>query len=435
MSSSGGGTDRSASPAANYSLSVSSKRRVVTTPSWARNLPPEFPSDDEDDNVDGSRSRASSSAPRVDRRRTLSSVLRPPTQTPQNQPNPHEGNSEASTSSSTNPFFPAIHVQKPEDAHKDGEVERGGGGGPSSSAAAAGPSTLGASPGSGDRWWTFTLPSKYLVKVQDYVNSGTEKEKGTGGDETNEKTGEGDEAVGMTMDARLSPPNVFSANQALTPSWSSPWTPFRRESTRHDDLFHELHPSISNQTQPSKLENFLLHNPFAPLVLRFINLCLNTATLALVCHIRIQESNASLIGVIGSSTLMAIIVTPIAMVHIFINVYIEYFGRPIGIWTMRSKMMHTLSELIFICFYSSILSLAFDDLFTSSLECTSWTPYSQFSSPPISAGSSKVEGTLADKICGQQVALVTLLFLSVILYIGVMVVSLLRIMGKVSRKH
>lgn len=97
-------------------------------------------------------------------------------------------------------------------------------------------------------------------------------------------------------------------------------------------------------------------------------------------------------------------------------------------------MFHTLTELIFICLWSSILSLAFDDLFTSPLECTSWTPYARYNTPPPSVGSGDVEGSLADSICGQQIALVTLVFLSVWLYIAVLVVSLFRIFAKVSRK-
>ncbi|KAL8290094.1 hypothetical protein RQP46_003033 [Phenoliferia psychrophenolica] len=181
------------------------------------------------------------------------------------------------------------------------------------------------------------------------------------------------------------------------------------------------------------MQDFALNNAFAPLIFRFANLALVLCTLGLAGHIRIQEHRTDLIGVIGSSTLFAIIVCPLAILHVFVNVYIEYFGRPIGLWEIRTKMFHTLTELVFICLFSSMLSLSFDDLFTSPLECTNYTPYARFSLPPATAGSSGVEGTLADKICNQQIALVAFTFLSMIMYIAVLVVSLFRIFVRVKR--
>jgi hypothetical protein len=59
-------------------------------------------------------------------------------------------------------------------------------------------------------------------------------------------------------------------------------------------------------------------------------------------------------------------------------------------------MFYTLTDLLFICLYSAVLSLSFDDLFTSSLNCTAWTPYSQFNETPAITGTANVEGTLAD---------------------------------------
>lgn len=69
----------------------------------------------------------------------------------------------------------------------------------------------------------------------------------------------------------------------------------------------------------------------------------------------------------GSSTLFAIIVGPLSILHIILNVYVrrlsgsrcrpmliyiyalqaEYFGSPIGVWKVRSKMFYTFTELIF----------------------------------------------------------------------------------------
>lgn len=95
-------------------------------------------------------------------------------------------------------------------------------------------------------------------------------------------------------------------------------------------------------------------------------------------------------------------------------------------------MTHTFSELIFICLWSSTLSLAFDDLFTSSLECTAYTPYRRYNTPPPQVEA--VDSGLANSICGQQIGMVTVVMLTVVVYILVLVVSLFRIFAKVSRK-
>lgn len=142
---------------------------------------------------------------------------------------------------------------------------------------------------------------------------------------------------------------------------------------------------------------------------------------------------------LGSSTLMVICVSPMAILHIFITLYvrelsaavfgafadlfashlqIEYFGLPIGLWRISTKLTHTFTELIFICLFSSILSLSMDDLFTSALECTAYTPYARYNDPPPVVGNSSVDGTLAKSMCNQQIAIVVVVFLSVILYVS-----------------
>lgn len=60
------------------------------------------------------------------------------------------------------------------------------------------------------------------------------------------------------------------------------------------------------------------------------------------------------------------------------------------------------------CLWSALLSLAFDDLFTSPAGCTNYTPNAQYKS--VSIGASTVDGTTADKLCDNQVALVSLTF-------------------------
>ncbi|SGY80003.1 BQ5605_C008g05280 [Microbotryum silenes-dioicae] len=320
-------------------------------------------------------------------------------------------------------------------------------------------------PPTGDRWWTFTLPSRYLDRVHDYVNrlEGDQrgdtllpttavpthnKEKRHSGDSSAEAEKHENHdldpprpsyarQMSMNMAARLAPSNVFSVNHTQTPGWSTPWAPFSRDEdsvNANRDPFSLVQAAQASQSKTTKFENFILNNVFAPLVFRAMNLVLAGCTLGIASHIRLQETRNNVIGIIGTSTLFVIIVGPFAIVHVFATVYIEYFGPPIGIWNVRTKMAYTLLELVFICLWSALLSLAFDDLFTSSLECTSFTPYARYNESPSSIGLSSVNGTVADSICQQQMAQVVLIFLSVMLCLAVLIVSLLRIFVRVSRK-
>lgn len=79
-------------------------------------------------------------------------------------------------------------------------------------------------------------------------------------------------------------------------------------------------------SRKSRFENFILHNPFSPLFFRIINLVLVTCTLALAGHIRRQEERADVVGVIGTSTLFVLVIAPIAIIHIFITLYVS--ARP-----------------------------------------------------------------------------------------------------------
>ncbi|GAA5868197.1 hypothetical protein JCM8547_003373 [Rhodosporidiobolus lusitaniae] len=443
----------------------SGKRQVVTVPSWARGLPPDELSDDEDSPQNtgpvpqrsAGRSSSFGRPPPSAGGQTASSGDGQPAQSFR-QREFSQGQSVASNSSSPSraPLVPA----QPEPAHSIIDVQRGPEPSTSSSAAPV------------DRgWWTFTLPGKYLDRVHAYVHpehdeKGKSRERDGSGDEDEEdeerrsvrsgrsarssrsggtarsrkKKREGEKQeyhrkMSQTMNLHLAPPNVFSINQTQTPGWSTPWTPFHREEDprAYQDPFDLTH-NATTTTKRSKFENFMLHNPFSPLFFRFINLILNGCTLGLAAHIRLQESNAGVIGVIGSSTLFAIVVTPFAIVHIFITLYIEYFGLPIGLWRVSTKMFYTLTDLLFICLYSAVLSLAFDDLFTSSLKCTNWTPYSRYNEPPAATGTADVEGTLANSICSQQIAQVVFLFVSVVFYVAILCISLFRIFAKVQSR-
>lgn len=363
-------------------------------------------------------------------------------------------------------------IAPPPQAHSAAALQRQGGGAGAGNAADKG-------------WWTFTLPGKYLDRVHGYVRHAEQQPNEKGKARESERDGQvggggragagGDDDGASVMSARsirsrlsrlsrrssriepnrdvekqdyhrkmrqnmslrLAPPNVFSVNQTTTPGWSTPWTPFRREgddARAYQDPFDLSQNAAAQQSKRSRFETFILQNPFSPLFIRTINLVLICCTLGLAAHIRVQETRANVLGVIGTSTLFAIVVAPFAILHIFVTLYIEYFGLPIGLWQVRTKMAYTLTELIFICLYSAILSLAFDDLFTSSLQCTSYTPYARYNDAPAITQTADVDGSLADSICAQQAAQVAFIFSSVIFYIAVLVISLFRIFATVSRR-
>ncbi|GAA5832128.1 hypothetical protein JCM3766R1_003731 [Sporobolomyces carnicolor] len=449
-------------------------RKVVTVPSWARNLPPDELSDE------GHEAAASDPSPRRPNnppRRSLSSVFRQNRSASFSNKNdsiplgatarsPNLANSTASTSSSPVPPFPAS-LQSPEPSHPN----------PASTTIHRNNSSATAALGGDKGWWTFTLPSKYLDRVHGYIHPKEWNEKGKErADQLPHRVSEEDDGdarsmtsqrsmrsgwsmrsgrrpsrnrehdkqeyhrkMTQTMKINLGPPNIFSINQATTPGWASPWQPFERseDDRRMQDPFDisQQQTAAVEASRKSRFENFILHNPFSPLFFRIINLVLVTCTLALAGHIRRQEERADVVGVIGTSTLFVLVIAPIAIIHIFITLYIEYFGAPIGLWQIRTKMFYTLTDLVLICLYSSALSLSLDDLFTSSLECTAYTPYRRYNSPsPSIVGSVGLDGSLANQICSQQIAQVVFIFLSVFIYLAVLIISLFRIFAKVSRK-
>lgn len=219
-------------------------------------------------------------------------------------------------------------------------------------------------------WWTFTLPAKARQKLDEYwaANSGgadshkvDDPEKQM--PEFNEKASKGQGGIGGPADfsnamLRSRGPGYtgeWSANQAQTPGWSTPWTPFRRQSwnpwDRHDEnrpvegpddpRLHKLSFSDRRHTWISRFQHFLLTSPFAPFWLRFCNLAFACCTLALAARIEVVEKRADEEGIIGSSTIIALVIAPLSIIHIAFALWFEYFGAPIGVWSVRTKMLHT----------------------------------------------------------------------------------------------
>ncbi|KAJ3925869.1 MAG: hypothetical protein NXY57DRAFT_1030771 [Lentinula lateritia] len=248
------------------------------------------------------------------------------------------------------------------------------------------------------------------------------------------------------------PRATFTVNQTNSPGWETPWTsrvgaqgPFRSRS-RHeegpgyeDEENLESHSGLSGSNDDSRWESrrkrlriFLLSNPYVPLLFRLVNISFTTGTLAVAIHIRNWEKRYGLMGIVGSSPTLIIIFAPLTLVHVIGAIYLEYFGRPLGLWRTSAKLAHTLSEVLFICAWSAALSLCFDNFFTSLIPCASHSTISWYNSlPRPNYNLPTVEGSVGDALCDSQLALICLVFVSLVMYCTNLVISLYRIFEKV----
>jgi hypothetical protein len=110
---------------------------------------------------------------------------------------------------------------------------------------------------------------------------------------------------------------------------------------------------------------------------------------------------------------------------------LEYFGKPLGLWSTSAKLLHTVSEMVFISMWSASLSLCFDNYFTSPLRCAPehatfwWNRIERTAKIPTN------EESIGDIICEDQVALIGVVFAGVVLYCCNLTISLFRIFEKV----
>lgn len=226
----------------------------------------------------------------------------------------------------------------------------------------------------------------------------------------------------------------------MTPGWGVPWSPGLQEVGLPGSLSRvDTAQGYGNMTpwkrRRKKFRKFILSNTYVPLLFRFINITFTTAALAIAIRIRAMEMRNHVLGAVGSSPILVIIFAPLTLLHVMASVYLEYFGRPLGLWRTSGKLTHTLSEVLFICAWSAALSLCFDNYFTSNIPCTSpsmtsW--YNQIPRPPSPLPDlGRHEGGVADQICDDQVALICLVFVGLIMYCSNLVISLFRIFEKV----
>ncbi|KAF8349964.1 hypothetical protein F5887DRAFT_943129 [Amanita rubescens] len=247
-----------------------------------------------------------------------------------------------------------------------------------------------------------------------------------------------DEKDGLNLRVATQSPDTFTLEQHTTlgPQRSRSEIPPREslhalQDSADESEVRNLDDDLNEwPIRRKRFRNFILVNPYAPLLFRFVNITSTSVALGIATHIRDTEIRNQVLGAIGSSPIVVIIFAPLTLVHVLVAIYLEYFGRPVGLWRTSAKLAHTLSETLFICAWSAALSLCFDNFFTSPIPCASpssisW--YSQLPRPP----SPVLETSVGHEICGDQVALICLVAFGLLTYCFNLIISLFRIMEKV----
>ncbi|QRV85559.1 hypothetical protein RhiJN_27627 [Ceratobasidium sp. AG-Ba] len=267
------------------------------------------------------------------------------------------------------------------------------------------------------------------------------------------------------------PPNgPFTLSQTQTPGWDTPWAPHppavyrggpgQKERGGDGSQFYaggkELGMAASRRTigddederskkrggrwarTKRRLRGYILRNDYVPLFIRLLNIAFTTTTLAVSISMRNLEKRHEILGSIGSSPTLVIIFAPPTLVHVMAAIYLEYFGRPLGIWSTSAKLIHTLSEVFFICMWSASLSLCFDNYFTTPLLCTPLSATSWWNQLPPNenniADDDNLPEWLVKGLCRRQLALICLVFVGLSLYCWNLVISLFRIFEKVKHR-
>jgi len=248
--------------------------------------------------------------------------------------------------------------------------------------------------------------------------------------------------------AMPSPPATPHApTRSRTPGWDSPWAARPLESLSHRNIYEQLQNGGSNEGQQpessitdkswwprtrKRARVYLLTNTYVPLLFRFVNITFTTAALAVAIRIRRTEERNDVTGILGSSPTLVVIFAPLTLVHVMVAIYLEYFGRPLGLWRTSAKLAHTLLEVLSICAWSAALSLCFDNFFTSPIPCASPSQISWYSDlPRPSSPFGSERGGVREALCDNQVALICLVGIGLLMYCFNLVISLYRIFEKV----
>lgn len=184
----------------------------------------------------------------------------------------------------------------------------------------------------------------------------------------------------------------------------------------------------------------------------------DSAKLGITISIRQELYTLRLPGLVGPSTTLMIAFASFTLLHAVTAIYREYFGKPIGLWGLRSKMLWVCLDLLFVGLWSSALSLATNDYISTPLMCTRDDPWwiaglrqsyasllAEMATPNATSADvikatlgiilpeQIVQAPLAREICRRQSSTIALSLIVLLLYAGNMVLSLFRIFETVRR--
>ena len=204
-------------------------------------------------------------------------------------------------------------------------------------------------------------------------------------------------------------------------------------------------------TRRTRLREFLMFDARSTLYLRMLTLVGVVSALGLGCKLFQLEEQADLDGILGSAPILSISYGSVSVIHCLIVMYREAFGRPIGLWEVRSKMLWVCLDLFFIALWyafrtppwviptdplhlarSSDLSLTISDYMSTPLQCSSVNPWWTSNDYSISLPSVITRSSQKDDMCNRQAALIAFVLFSLIMYVFGMVISLFRIFVRLS---
>ncbi|KZP31216.1 hypothetical protein FIBSPDRAFT_945244 [Athelia psychrophila] len=385
-------------------------RSIVTSPPWATDEPPSPTSDDDDNHTILGRQSDSNTRP--------SDVA-------------SSYHSSAQPGSATESRWWAFTRGPGEQQHPPASS-----GEPPTGAAVDTPSPQG-SPKLEKRGIMFRERSKAWLPITRRSHDASANSKSPGFDKHRTEHNEdgGPSSWGLTIDLPSPPSAPFTMAQSQTPGWNSPWTPRvpNQPLSEEEEIFgRDSDEGEKTMSRRKKLRVFILTNTFVPLLFRFINITFTASALGVALRIRNIEMRNHITGIVGSSPTLVIIFAPLTIVHVMVAIYLEYFGRPLGLWHTSSKLAHTLLEVLFICAWSAALSLCFDNYFTSLVPCASGGSIRWYSELPRPASPLFGNlGVIGDSICDDQIVLIGLVFVGLIMYCISLNISLFRIFEKV----
>ncbi|EPS45292.1 hypothetical protein H072_682 [Dactylellina haptotyla CBS 200.50] len=176
-----------------------------------------------------------------------------------------------------------------------------------------------------------------------------------------------------------------------------------------------------------RLHVILLNNPMVPLTFRAIIWVVSLIALSLSAGIYVLSARNHTPQL--PSTILAIVVDAIALIYIIYITYDEYSGKPLGLRSPTAKIRLIMFDLVFIIFDSANLSLAFDTLNDVQQSCSALPGTS------LASGSPDSSFVINQPICTRQRALASFLFLALCAWVSTFMVSVFRLVERVSRTN